>query len=226
MKPCSPSFQEVVRSRHSVRGFLPTPIPRDVLEDILADAQYAPSNCNTQPWQVHIVGGDRLVELRATLVDALAAEHYSFDFSFDTDDYPGVYRTRAREQGGRYYRALGVARSDALTRADVVERNVRFFGAPHAAFLFLPDVGDNVRVAADVGMYAQTFLLALAARGYAGVPQTILGFFADTVRQALGVSGDFKLLFGISFGMPDSSHPSSGYREGRVRLEESVVWHE
>ncbi|SFY22293.1 hypothetical protein SAMN04244547_04561 [Azotobacter vinelandii] len=29
-----------------------------------------------------------------------------------------------------------------------------------------PGVGDNVRVAADVGMYAQTFLLALAASGY------------------------------------------------------------
>ncbi|WP_073664212.1 nitroreductase [Pseudomonas aeruginosa] len=221
-----PSFQDVVRSRHSVRGFLPTPIPQDLLEEILQDAQWAPSNCNTQPWNVHIVGGDTLKALSATLVEELGKENYTFDFSFDTRDYPEPYRQRAAEQGGRYYQALGVARGDTLSRAEVVERNVRFFGAPHAAFLFLPPVGDNVRVAADLGMYAQTFLLALAARGYAGVPQTILGFFAETVRQALGVSSDWKLLFGISFGTPDSAHAAFNYREDRIPLQESVVWHE
>ncbi|MBK0678683.1 nitroreductase [Klebsiella oxytoca] len=221
-----PSFQDVVRSRHSVRGFLPTPIPQDLLEEILQDAQWAPSNCNTQPWNVHIVSGDKLKALSAVLVEALKSENYTFDFSFDTGDYPEPYKKRAADQGGRYYQALGVARGDSLTRAEVVERNVRFFGAPHVAFLFMPLVGDNVRAASDVGMYAQTFLLSLAARGYAGVPQTILGFFAETVRQALGVSSDWKLLFGISFGTPDSAHAAFNYREDRIPLQESVVWHE
>ncbi|HBP4966862.1 TPA: nitroreductase [Pseudomonas aeruginosa] len=226
MNSQSSSFQDVVRSRHSVRGFLPSPIPRSVLNEILQEAQCAPSNCNTQPWRVHIVSGAKLKDLSATLVQALREGNYTSDFTFDTGDYPGPYRKRAADQGGRYYQALGVARGDSLTRTEVVERNVTFFGAPHAAFLFLPAVGDNVRVASDVGMYAQTFLLALAARGYAGVPQTILGSFAETVRHALGVSDDLKLLFGISFGMPDSAHASFGYREGRVPLEDSVVWHE
>ncbi|WP_204352865.1 nitroreductase [Salinicola peritrichatus] len=221
-----PSFQDVVRSRHSTRGFLPTPIPRGILEEMLREAQYAPSNCNTQPWNVHVVSGKKLQELSAILVDALRAEHYTLDFSFDKNDYPEPYKTRVAEQGGRYYRALGVARGDALSRAEVVERNLRFFGAPHAAFLFLPAVGDNVRVASDVGMYAQTFLLSLAARGYAGVPQAVLGYFADTVRQALGVPDELKLLFGISFGMPDSTHAAFNYREDRIPLEESIVWHE
>ncbi|MBX6317007.1 MAG: nitroreductase [Pigmentiphaga sp.] len=226
MSSPSPAFHDVVRSRHSVRAFLPSPIPRDVLKSVLEEAQCAPSNCNTQPWNVQIVGGDTLKALSATLVEELGKENYTFDFSFDTRDYPEPYRQRAAEQGGRYYQALGVARGDTLSRAEVVERNVRFFGAPHAAFLFLPPVGDNVRVAADLGMYAQTFLLALAARGYAGVPQTILGFFAEPIRQALGVSSDFKLLFGISFGMADGSHAASGYREHRIPIEQSVAWHE
>ncbi|WP_027351774.1 nitroreductase [Halotalea alkalilenta] len=226
MSSCVRSFQDVVRSRHSVRGFLPSPIPRNELEELFQEAQYAPSNCNTQPWNVHVVGADKLKRLSDALVEALAQEHYSPDFSFDTHDYPPPYKQRAADQGGRYYQALGVARGDSLSRAEVVARNVRFFGAPHVAFLFMPAVGDNVRVAADVGMYAQTLLLALAARGYAGVPQTILGSFAETVRHALGVSDDLKLLFGISFGVPDDSHASSGYREGRIAVEESVVWHE
>lgn len=226
MSSSVPSFQEVVRSRHSVRGFLPSPIPRETLEDLLQEAQCAPSNCNTQPWSVHIVSGEKLKALSGTLVDALRQEKYSFDFTFNTNDYPGVYKKRAADQGGRYYRALGVARGDNLTRVDIVERNVRFFGAPHAALLFMPPVGDNVRVASDVGMYAQTLLLSLAARGYSGVPQTVLGSFVDTVRQALGVPVDLKLLFGISFGTPDSAHASFGYREDRIPLDETVMWHD
>lgn len=220
------SFQDVVRSRHSVRGFLPSPIPRDVLDDILEEAQRAPSNCNTQPWDTHIVSGSRLLELGAALVEAMRSENYSLDFSFDKDAYPEPCKTRALEQGRTYYQALGVARGDALSRAEVVERNVHFFGVLHAAFLFMPSVGDDVRVASDVGMYAQTFLLSLTARGYAGVPQAVLSYFADTVREALDVSQDLKLLFGISFGVPDAAHEAFGYHHGRVPISDTVVWHD
>lgn len=175
---------------------------------------------------MHIVGGNRLAVLSQTLIDALSEERYSADFTFDVPDYPEPYRTRAAEQGGRYYQALGIARSDTPTRAEIVARNVRFFNAPHVAFLFQPQVGDNVRVASDIGMYAQTFLLSLASRGYAGVPQTVLGFFAEPVRRILGISDEMKLLFGISSGLSDSAHAAFGYREGRVPMEDSVVWHQ
>lgn len=43
-------------------------------------------------------------------------------------------------------------------------------------------------------MYAQRLLLSLAARGIGSIPQTSLGFFADVVREVLGVSAEFKLL--------------------------------
>src|SRR3546814_13139169 len=87
MNSQSSSFQDVVRSRHSVRGFLPSPIPRSVLNEILQEAQCAPSNCNTQPWRVHIVSGAKLKDLSATLVQALREGNYTSDFTFDTGDY-------------------------------------------------------------------------------------------------------------------------------------------
>lgn len=219
------SFKDVVLQRHSTRGFLPDPIPRNTLKEILQEAQYSPSNCNTQPWSIHIVSGDKLNELSSLLLNAFRQNNYTLDFSFDINDYPDIYKQRAVEQGGRYYQALGVARSDSLTRREIVERNVHFFGAPHVAFLFFPSVGDNVRVASDIGMYAQTLLLSLTAHGYAGVPQTILGTFADTIRKALDISHELKLLFGISFGIADKSHASSHYQEGRIPIEESIIWY-
>lgn len=82
------TFSEVVKNRYSARAFLPSPIPRDALKDILLEAQCAPSNCNTQPWSLHIVAGDKLRELSHALTEDLRTGNYSLDFTFDKEAYP------------------------------------------------------------------------------------------------------------------------------------------
>ncbi|WP_234310789.1 MULTISPECIES: nitroreductase family protein [unclassified Streptomyces] len=89
----------------------------------------------------------------------------------------------------------------------------------------MPVFGDGVRAAGDIGMYAQNFLLSLVARGLDGIPQTMLGFYADVVREFLDVPEELKLLFGISFGRADEAAPVNTFRMGRVSLERSVVLH-
>jgi nitroreductase len=86
-------------------------------------------------------------------------------------------------------------------------------------------VGDCVRVAGDLGTYSQTFLLALAARGLGGVPQTVLGLYAQTARDVLGVPDDLKLLYGVSFGYPDKDASAKRVRMGRDELSASVTFH-
>ncbi|MFD0035373.1 nitroreductase family protein [Streptomyces sp. NPDC127172] len=90
----------------------------------------------------------------------------------------------------------------------------------------MPVFGDGVRGAGDIGMYAQNFLLSLTARGLGGLPMTMLGFYADTVREFLGVPEDLKLLFGISFGTADQTAPANSFRMGRIPLQQSVVVHD
>ena len=46
-----------ITTRQSVRAFVPTPIPRDTIEDILRVASRAPSGTNTQPWRATVVTG-------------------------------------------------------------------------------------------------------------------------------------------------------------------------
>jgi nitroreductase len=75
-------------------------------------------------------------------------------------------------------------------------------------------------------MYAQTFLLSLTAHGLGGVPQTTLGFFADTARAVLSVPREMKLLFGISFGYPDLEARENAMRLGRDPIDQSVTFHE
>jgi nitroreductase len=192
---------------------------------VLEDAQRSPSNCNTQPWEVHIVSGAKRDALSRALLAADEGGRVTPDFSFSTSDFHGVYKERSRSQGAAYYQAIGVPREAYDERRSASLRNLEFFDAPHVVLLFMPVMGDGVRVAGDIGMYAQTFLLSLTAHGLGGIPQTMLGFYADTIREELGIDPSLKMLFGISFGYPDKTSAANSYRIGKAPIEESVTFH-
>lgn len=219
------TFGELIRMRRSYRQFLSTPVNDEVIKQVLEDAQYTPSNCNTQPWDVHIVSGNKKDELSKALVKANKEGKFNPDFDFDVNHYYGRYSDRQKEQGKAYYEALGVKRTDIEGRKRATERNLEFFNAPHVAFLFMPKFGDNVRVASDIGMYAQSFLLSLTSHGIGSIPQTLLGFHADIVRDTLGVPEELKLLSGISFGYPDLESIANSVRMGRDSIEKNVSFH-
>ena len=219
------SFKEATRMRRSIRGFLDKPLPDSVIREVLEDAQYAPSNCNTQPWNTHVVQGERLKQLSRILHAKNDAGEFTPDFTFDQGEFYGEYRERNNALGKAYYEAMNVMREDKAGRIRVGAMNYSFFNAPQVAFLFMPSFGDNVRVAGDMGMYGQTLLLSLAARGLGGIPQTALGFFAGTIREFLGIPDELKLLFGISFGYPDDEAPGNRIRMDRVPVDTSVTFH-
>lgn len=219
------SFNNVIRSRYSVREFLPDVVPDHIIRSLLEDAQCSPSNCNTQPWHVHIVSGEKRDQLSRAMLAAYNDGRYTMDFSFDQSVFYDQYAERSCAQGAVYHQALGVKREDFDERRTVGGKNLSFFGAPHVALLFVPPFGDVVRAAADVGMYAQTLLLTLVAHGLGGVPQTMLGMFADTVREVLQPNEQYKLLFGISFGYPAQGSISNSFRMTRAAVDECVTFH-
>ncbi|MYS91956.1 nitroreductase [Streptomyces sp. SID5464] len=217
-------FTDLARTRHSPRQFLPTALPAADIRGVLEDAQTAPSNSNTQPWNVHIVSGAARDALSHELLKAYEEDRTSPDFTSGYGE--GIYRERSHQHAAIVYGARGVERSDREGRKEVIRENLRFYGAPHVALLFMPVLGDGVRTAGDIGMYAQNFLLSLTARGYRGIPQAVLGVYADTVRRTLGVSDELKLLFGIAFGIGDQTSPMHDISMGRIPLQQSVVLHD
>jgi nitroreductase len=219
------SFHAVVRGRRSARSFLSQPVPDPLLQAVLDDARHTPSNANVQPWVVHIASGAARERLSQAMLAAAEAERMTLDFPFSYDDLYGLYRERQEAQGAGYFQAAGVPRDAGEQRRFAIRRNLEFFGAPHVCLLFMAPVYDSVRVAGDVGMFGQTFLLSLASHGLAGVPQTLLSFFADTVRQTLGVDPSLKLLFGISFGYPEPNHPVNAYPLAKAPINETVTFH-
>ncbi|MEZ5502229.1 MAG: nitroreductase family protein [Halioglobus sp.] len=89
---------------------------------------------------------------------------------------------------------------------------------------FLPEPF-GLREAADLGMYAQTVMLAMTAHGLGSCPQTALSFQADYVREVLGIAASNKLLFGLSFGYPDWDAPANACLTERATVADTVTFH-
>jgi nitroreductase len=72
-------LSHLIRTRRSVRDFLPQAIPEPLLNEVLADANGSPSWSNTQPYRIAIASGDvraRLSRALCTLFDlGMAAQN-------------------------------------------------------------------------------------------------------------------------------------------------------
>ena len=215
-------FLDVVSRRRSMRDFKSDPVPREIIESVFGAAQRAPSNCNTQPWFVHVVTGETLEQLRQELPAKFAAGEIALDFPYD-GQYEGVYKERQYASAAALYDSLGIARDQRAERNAWFMRNFSFFDAPAVAFFTLP-TGFGLREACDLGMFAQTVMLGLTAHGLGSCPQTALAFLANVIRPTLGLGDHEQLMFGMSFGYPTETAVNEVQTE-RAALQDVVTFH-
>lgn len=144
--------ERLIRSRHATRAFRPEAVPEDTMHAIFSLAGAAPSSSNTQPWQVEVVSGAARDRLANALHKAQAERRTSADFPYSEGMYSEIHHARKAAFGAELYGALGISRDDHMARAAYNSQSLRFYGAPHAAFLFVNGDG-GARPAADVGAY-------------------------------------------------------------------------
>ena len=216
-------FDDVVSRRRSLRAYQPQAVDQATLDAVFSVAQRAPSNCNTQPWIVHVASGESIQTLRKQMSERFMSGEFNMDFPYD-GVYEGVYKDRQYGSAQALYDSVGIDRKDKARRHEQFMRNFTFFDAPHVAFLFLPEPF-GLREAADLGMYAQTLMLSMTAHGLGSCPQTALSFQADFIRQTLNVDAANKLLFGLSFGYPDADAPANTCQTDRAALSDTVTFH-
>ena len=62
----SKDFLAYMKKRHSVRDYATSPVPREIIENIIATAASAPSGANRQPWHfVAVANPDMKAQIRA-----------------------------------------------------------------------------------------------------------------------------------------------------------------
>ncbi len=218
------TLPDLLDTRYSARGFKPDPVPQELLDRIFTQSLRAASNCNTQPWQVHVVSGEMRDKVSgAMLAEVMSGKGPSPEFDWNVK-YAGAHKDRQWGSAMALYGAMGIAREDKAARMQAMGRNWQFFGAPHGAF-FTMEKYLGIMGAVDMGIYAQTLSLLLEENGIQSCMQGALGQFPAPVKKLLGIPDEHGILFGMSFGYADD-HPSNTCRTDRVALSEGVVFHE
>ena len=212
---------EAVDSRRAVRAFRGEPVPREVLERVLAAATRAPSSGNLQPWRVYVVSGEPLAELkRRAKARALAGD------PGDEREYPmypaeltSPYLDRFSAAAAQRYKALGIERDDLDRPTKIAALNSEAFGAPVVLFCYL-DRTMGPGQWGDAGMYLQTVMLLLRAEGLHSWPQVMWTMYRRTVGQAVGADDGLVLFCGVAVGFEKEGVPP--LRTGRADLAETV----
>ncbi|MCB5945737.1 nitroreductase [Acidocella sp. KAb 2-4] len=214
----SVSVSAAVAGRISVRAFLPKPVPRELVEELLETARRAPSGGNVQPWRLHVLGGATLDEFRALIrarreAGAQEAPQYQV--------YPPhlwePHRSYRFKNGEDLYASIGVAREDKPARLAQFARNFAFFDAPVALFFSL-DRRFGLAQWADMGMLMQTIMLLAVERGLGTCPQACWAAWPETVAEFLELDEGQILLGGMALGYPDEAAPVNALCTDRAEL--------
>lgn len=211
-------LEATIAARRSTRLFLrDRPVPTDLVAEALELAGRAPSNSNIQPWQVVFASGparDRLVEALLEEADAAAPR---------VPPLPAEFDHFRRDLGALLYGTMGVPRHDAEARRIAVRRNWEFFRAPLAGVVCMHRDLDYVD-AIGVGMFLQTFMLALTARGLGSCVQVSIAGYPDTLREQLGIGEEMRILCGLAVGYPDEEFPANFLDIPRNPIEQNITF--
>ncbi len=220
-----------IDSRMSTRAFLPTPVPRETLEHLLALASRAPSGTNTQPWKVYVLQGasrDALVGKVCSVHDAIRANpdlaaQYPEEYPYYPEKWVSPYIDRRRENGWGLYGLLGIGKGDKDKMHAQHQRNFRFFDAPVGLMFTLDRVMGRGSLV-DYGMFMQNLMVAARGHGLHTCPQAAWNGFASIILPHIGAGADEMLVCGMSLGYADETALVNIFRTPRVSPQDFTTW--
>lgn len=109
------------------------------------------------------------------------------------------------------------------SRRTAVSLNWRFYNAPLAGIVCMPRDLHHVD-SLGVGMYLQTLILGLTARGLGTCVQMLIAGFPDVVRSALDIPDRYDILCGLAIGYAVEDFPANSLDIPRKPVDETVVF--
>ena len=233
-------FSQFLASRRSTREFSSTPIPQDLLDQVLLDGLTAPSWSNTRPFKVAVAQGEIRDAISAEFLNRwsvlskimrkgilnklrIVYSRYGLPTSNRSiaKPYPAELKPRAERVGKELYELFGVQRGDRDARDQQWAKNYSFFGAPVELFIFVHK-SLHIYAASDAGLMMQNLILSAHAHGLGTCAQGAVGIWEDVVRKEFEISKDYRLLCGIAIGYPSDS-PINQFGANRIGLDELLV---
>jgi len=211
---------ETIRERRSARAFLPTPIPKELIAEILSLTVNAPSANNLQPWEFVVVMDEEKERLSRRLLKAYKEKQISCD--------SGAVKPLPKAIKGRGIRTLEaiktyVEKTGGTVDSFVNEGSCNFYGAPTAIIICIDDCF-SARQLVDVGAAVGYLVLAAQASGLATCPIGLITDYAEEIKELLNIPENKKVVIGVALGYADRENPMSRFRSSRADISQMVRW--
>ncbi len=217
------TYDEVVLGRRSIRGYLDKPVPRALIEEILAMAMRSPTSMNTQPWHFHVLTGEPLDRIRkGNTENILAGIPDSREFRRG-EAFAGVHRDRQVEVAKQLFGAMGIERDDKDARQDWVLRGFRQFDAPVCVIVtYDRELSDSDDTAFDCGAVTTALVNAAWSRGLGCVINSQGIMQSPVVREHAGIPEDQVIMKAVALGWPDPDFPANAVVSLRKSVDEAA----
>lgn len=201
------SAEEAIATRRSVRAFLPTPVDRATVEQVLALASRAPSGTNIQPWKVRVVAGETRLRLSRAIqaaVDRDGMEKHVREWNYYPQQWREPFIGRRRKIGWDLYGLLGIKKGDFEATERQHRRNYDFFDAP-VGLIFTLDEDLEIGSWLDLGIFIGTVMIAARGYGLDTCPQAALANAHAVLREELGIPQNEVVICGMALGYEDKA---------------------
>jgi len=216
------TVEEAIKGRRSIRKFKKDEIPRDLLEEILETASWAPSWGNTQPWEFYILTGKPLDEFRKKNQEKMVnGEPFSSDVPMQ-ENWPEHMGRRYGEMGKILMTSMGINRRDREARSKIYQNMATFFEAP---CLIVACMSRDIRVEYgmfDIGLIMQNICLSAYEKGIGSCIMAAAIGYPELLREILSIPQDRLIIIGAALGYPDKDSPINNFERGRAPLTEFV----
>jgi nitroreductase len=217
------TYAEIVLGRRSIRGYLDKPVPRALIENVLAMAMRSPTSMNTQPWHFHVITGEPLDRIRkGNTENILAGVPDSREFRRG-EAFAGVHRDRQVEVAKQLFGAMGIERDDKDARQDWVLRGFRQFDAPVCVIVtYDRELSGSDDTAFDCGAVMTALVNAAWSRGLGCVINSQGIMQSPVVREHAGISEDQVIMKAVALGWPDPDFPANAVVSLRKSVDEAA----
>ena len=218
---------EAIRTRRSCRAFLPTPVDRATVEQLLALASRSPSGSNIQPWKVRVVAGAARERVSRAVLESLDREGAAA-FRREWNYYPEPWRepflARRRKVGWDLYGLLGIPKGDFERSEAYRLRNYEFFGAP-VGLVFTLDEDLEIGSWLDLGIFIGNLMTAARGFGLDTCPQAAFGRPHRIIRELLGIPEREMVVCGMALGYADPDGLINRLHTDRAAVDEFTTFH-
>ncbi len=217
-------IMEAVRSRKSVRGYKCGPVSKKVLREILDIASRSPSAMNTQPWEITVVTGQALDNIRRGNIEMLSSGATP-EGEVPLRPFAGKHKQRQIDLAVELFRLMGIAREDKEERAGWMQRGFRFFDAPVGIILTMDKSLDTSPLSLlDIGAFVQTICLIALNYGLATCIEDQAVMFPEVLRRIIGIPESKRIVIAITIGYPDWDFPANKLESKREPVEAITTW--